>query len=153
MVEIAVAAWVLLALIDKEYRPRFSYIGATALAFVVWMLIADAFALNAVKAFWSNFERMEGWVLLIHLYGLFLAASAVLRVERKWRAWFLASLAVSVVVVGYSLLQLNGNLAIHQGSNRIDATFGNSAYLAIYFLFNTFIAGWLAVTEKYSWLK
>ncbi|MDD2657965.1 MAG: O-antigen ligase family protein, partial [Candidatus Pacebacteria bacterium] len=33
------------------------------------------------------------------------------------------------------------------------ATLGNSAYLAIYFLFNVFIALWLALTERYAWLK
>ena len=153
LIEIAVAAWVVLALLDKEYRPRFSWMGAVVLGFVLWMFVADAFALNATKAFWSNFERMEGWVLLAHLLGFFLAASAVLRVEKKWRAWFLTSLGVSVVIVGYALLQLNGTYAIHQGSTRIDASLGNSAYLAIYLLFSVFVALWLALTEKYAWLK
>ena len=153
LIEIAVAGWVVLALLDKEYRPRFSWIGAAAVGFVVWMFVADAFAPNALKAFWSNFERMEGWVLLIHLLGLFFAASAVLRVEKKWRAWFLTSLGAAVVISGYALLQLNGTYAIHQGSVRVDATLGNSAYLGIYFLFSTFVALWLALTEKYSWLK
>ncbi|MHB8660332.1 MAG: O-antigen ligase family protein [Minisyncoccota bacterium] len=153
LVEIAVVAWAVLALLDKEYRPRFSLIGAAVVSFVAWMFVADAFALNAAKAFWSNFERMEGWVLLVHLLGFFFAAGAVLRVEKKWRAWFLVSLAVSVIVSGYALLQLSGAFAIHQGSTRIDATLGNSAYLAIYFLFNVFIALWLALTEKYAWLK
>lgn len=153
LVEIAFSAWVVLALIDREYRPRFSWIGAITIAFVSWMFIADAFAPNAAKAFWSNFERMEGWVLLIHLLGFFYVAGAVLRAERKWRAWFLTSLGVSLIISGYALLQLNGSLAIHQGSTRIDATLGNSAYLAIYFLFNVFIALWLALTEKYGWLK
>lgn len=153
LVEIAVAAWVVLALLDTAYRPRFSWIGVAVVSFVVWMFVADAFALNATKAFWSNFERMEGWVLLVHLLGFFATAGAVLRVEKKWRAWFLTSLGVSLVISGYALLQLNGSFAIHQGSTRIDATLGNSAYLAVYFLFNVFIALWLALTEKYSWLK
>src|SRR3989338_7386683 len=153
LIEIAVSAWIVLALLDKEYRPRISAIGIAVVGFVVWMFVADAFAINAMKAFWSNFERMEGWVLLVHLLGLFFAASAVLRVEKKWRAWFLTSIGVSVVIVGYALLQINGTFAIHQGSTRIDATLGNSAYLAIYLLFSTFVALWLALTEKYTWLK
>src|SRR3989338_2403432 len=86
LIEIAVVAWAVLALLDKEYRPRSSLIGIVIIAFVAWMFVADVFAPNALKAFWSNFERMEGWVLLIHLLGLFFAASAVLRVEKKWRA-------------------------------------------------------------------
>lgn len=153
LVEIAVVAWGVLAFLDKEYRPRFSWIGVVVVAFVGWMFVADAFAVNAAKAFWSNFERMEGWVLLIHLLGFFFAASAVLRVEKKWRAWFLTSLGVSVILVGYALLQLTGVNQIHQGSTRIDATLGNSAYFAIYLLFNVCIALWLALTEKYAWLK
>lgn len=153
LVEIAVAGWVVLALLDKEYRPRFSWIGAAVVGFVSWMFIADLFAINATKAFWSNFERMEGWVLLAHLLGFFFASSNVLRVEKKWRAWFLTTLAVSVVVAGYALIQLSGRAEIHQGSTRIDASFGNSAYLAIYFLFSVFIALWLALTEKRAWLK
>ncbi len=153
LIEIAVVAWVVLALLDKAYRPRFSWLGASVVAFVVWMFIADAFAPTAAKAFWSNFERMEGWVLLAHLLGFFFAASAVLRVEKKWRAWFLTSLGVAVWLVGYAFLQLNGSLAIHQGSTRIDASLGNSAYFAIYLLFTTFVAGWLALTERRAWLK
>ena len=152
LIEVAVAAWAVLAFLDKDYRPRFSWVGAAALSLVLWMFVADAFAPNAAKAFWSNFERMEGWVLLIHLLGFFFAAGAILRAEKKWRAWFLASLGVSVIVSGYALMQLAGSLAIHQGSTRIDATFGNSAYLAIYLLFNVFIALWLALTEKRRWL-
>jgi O-antigen ligase len=148
LVEIAFFAWVLLALIDSRYRPRLSLVGIATIAFVFWMFIADAFAPNVTKAFWSNFERMEGWVLLIHLLGFFLVSSAVLRVANKWRAWFYTNLGVSVLVMGYAVLQIAGVLMIHQGSTRVDASFGNSAYLAVYLLFTTFVALWLATTEK-----
>ncbi|MEK7604888.1 MAG: O-antigen ligase family protein [Patescibacteria group bacterium] len=153
LVEIAFAAWVVLAFLDKAYRPRFSWVGTLVLAFVVWMGIADAFAINAQKAFWSNFERMEGWVLLVHALGFFVAAGAVLRVEEKWRAWFLTMLGVSSVIVIYALFQINGSLAIHQGSTRIDATLGNSSYLAVYLLLSVGIAVWLALTEQRHWLR
>lgn len=153
LVEILVCAWAVLAFVDKRYRPRFSWLGAAVVAFVVWMFIADMFAINVLKAFWSNFERMEGWVLLAHLLGFFVAGGAVLRVEGKWRAWFLTSLGASVLVTGYALLQLTGQLPVHQGSTRIDASLGNSAYLAIYLLFSAFVAVWLAVTERMTWLK
>ncbi len=153
VVEIAVSAWIVLALIDKEYRPRFSWVGVAVVAFVFWMFIADAFALNPLKAYWSNFERMEGWILLIHLLGLFFATSAILRVEKKWRWWFLSSLGVATIVSIHAVLQLFGIAVIHQGSTRIDSSFGNSAYLAIYLFFNVCFATWLALTSKQSWLK
>ncbi len=151
LVEIAFFAWILLALADTRYRPRISIVGIVAIAFVVWMFIADALAPNAAKAFWSNFERMEGWVLLIHLLGFFFVSSAVLRVHKLWRGWFYTNIGVALLIFGYAFLQLAGVFAIHQGSTRIDASFGNSAYLAIYLLFTTFIAIWLASTETRRW--
>lgn len=153
LVEIAVVAWVVLAALDAAYRPRFSWISAAAIGFVAWMFIADISAINVSKAFWSNFERMEGWVLLIHLLGFFFVSSAVLGAEKKWRAWFLVSLGVSAIISTHALMQLGGAAQIHQGSTRIDASLGNSAYLAIYFLFNVFIALWIALTEKRTWLS
>ncbi len=152
LVEIAFAAWIALACIDRAYRPRFSWLGLVVLGFLGWMLIADAFALNPLKAFWSNFERMEGWVWLAHLAAFFFTASNVLRVEKAWRQWFLASLGVAVILIVHALFQLAGVAAIHQGSTRIDASFGNSAYFAVYLLFTTFVAGWLALTEERRWL-
>lgn len=153
LVEIALAAWVVLALVDKRYRPQYSVLGAIMVALVVWMGVADAFAVNAAKAFWSNFERMEGWVWLAHLLGFFVVASNVLRVEKQWRTWFLASLSVAGVVTLHALLQLAGVADIHQSGARLDASFGNSAYLAVYLLLNVFVALWLALTEKRTWLR
>ncbi len=148
LVEIAFSAWVVLAIIDKEYRPRFSWVGASVVLFVGWMFVADLFAVNVEKAFFSNFERMEGWILLAHLLIFFFVSSSVLGRGQRWRAWFLTSIAVSVYVAGHSLLQLAGLATIHQGSTRIDSSLGNSAYFAIYLLFNVFIACWLAITER-----
>ncbi len=153
LVEVAFAAWAVLAASDPRYRPRFSPITIAVLAFVGWMFVANLFAPNVTKAFWSNFERMEGWVLLAHLGMFFFAAGAVLRVEGRWRAWFLTSLGVSIVILGYASLQVLGVAETHQGSTRATASFGNAIYLAAYLLFNTFIALWLAVTEKQQWLK
>ena len=138
LVEIAVAGWAVLALLDKEYRPRFSWISAAVVSFVVWMFIADAFAPNAAKAFWSNFERMEGWVTLAHLFALFVVLSSVMT-RKLWEWLFRVSVGVSLIVFVYGSLQLAGKLDIHQGGVRLDATFGNATYLAIYMLFHIFL--------------
>src|SRR3989344_2701519 len=42
LVEVAVCAWVVLALLDRAYRPRISAIGIAIVAFVSWMFVADA---------------------------------------------------------------------------------------------------------------
>src|ERR1700743_1382500 len=77
LVEFALGAYVVLALVEPKYRPRFSWTFVLYGAFVTWMLIADLFGGNPAKALWSNFERMEGWVTLIHAFALFLITGAV----------------------------------------------------------------------------
>jgi O-antigen ligase len=152
LVEIAFVGWLALAALDKTYRPRFSWLLAIYGAFVSWLFIADLFAINAHKALWSNFERMDGFVTLIHVFLFFLVASTVLTVDKLWRRWWFTFLSVAALVCGYSLLQLAGGLQINQGGVRVDGTFGNAIYLAVYLMFAAFIAVWLAIESK-GWLR
>jgi O-antigen ligase len=153
LVEIAFAGWILLALADAKYRPRFSWTAVLFGVFVLWMAIADAIGMNPAKAFWSNFERMDGWVTLIHLFMLFLVMSSICRVDALWRKWWLTFLGVAALVCVYGLFQVSGVFAIHQGGVRLDATFGNSDYLAVYMLFAIAVSIWQAFEAKQAWLK
>lgn len=148
LVEIAFFAWMLLAYSDKKYRPTFSWVFVAYGAFVTWMFIADLFAVNAHKALWSNFERMDGWITMIHVFLFFVVTGAVLTADKLWRNWWLTFLGASALVTLYCLLQLSGNLEIHQGGVRVDGTFGNAAYLAAYLLFTVAMAIWQAIESR-----
>lgn len=155
-VEIAFAGWVLLALVDTKYRPRFSWTAALLTAFVVWMAIADSLGMNPAKAFWSNFERMDGWITLIHAFMFFLVTSSIFTADKLWRKWWLTFLAVSAWLCAYGFLQLAHVLQVHQGGARLDATFGNSDYLACYMLFAIAVSIWQAFEAKgkeFTWLR
>lgn len=145
---IAAGAYVLLMVLDRRYRPGFSWILATFAAFVAWMSIANILGVHPEKAFWSNFERMEGWVTIAHLLLFFIVASSVLAVEKLWRKWWLYFLSVAALVCGYGLIQIMGLAQIHQGGVRVDASFGNAIYLAVYLMFCILIAAWLALGSK-----
>lgn len=156
LVEIAFASWIVLAISDRRYRPRFSWTYAWYKSFVFWMLIADLTAVNVHKALWSNYERMDGWVTLIHLLILLVVMGAVLSTENLWRKWWLAFVAGSGIVTLYGIGQMLGLFGIHQGSTRIDATLGNAEYLAGYLLFAIAIALWQAFETRakdQAWLK
>ena len=152
LVEVALAGYMLLALVDRDYRPRFSWTLLAFGALTAWMFVADAMSVNPAKAFWSNFERMDGFVTLIHLFAFFIIASAVLSIERLWKKWWLAVIGVSAVVCAYGALQLLGapGFDIHQGGARVDATFGNAIYLAVYLMFAFFVTAWRAI-EATGW--
>jgi len=151
LVEIGAAAYLALALTNVSYRPKRSILlGAFAL-FVVVIAFADVFGVYPFKSFWSNFERMDGWVTLAHLFLYFVVASAMLNTEKLWRTFFQVELGVSALVALYALLQLFGVASLSTGFSslsRLDATFGNPIYLAVYMLFNVGIASLLFARRR-----
>jgi O-antigen ligase/Flp pilus assembly protein TadD len=140
IVEIITGAWIALAIANPAYRPRRSMLLYAFAAFVLIIGVADIFGVYPLKSFWSNFERMEGWVTLAHLLAYFVVASSILNTERLWKQWWHTSLGVSVIVSVYALFQLLGFITINQGGVRLDATFGNATYLGVYMLFHIMIA-------------
>lgn len=140
LVEILFALWILLMLRDPRYRLKRSWIAITGGIFLVAITVADIFGENFFKSFWSNFERMEGLLTLLHMGAYFVVAAIVLETERLWKWFWGTNLGVSAVVCGYALMQLAGEFEIHQGGDRLDATLGNATYLAAYNLFHIFIA-------------
>lgn len=140
--EIIFGLWLVLAIFDKNYLPKFNkqnLVLILASAFTFILILSTIFSVNPHRSFWSNYERMEGLLAFLHLFALFFVLTAVMNAERLWKWFFHISLGVSAVVGIYGLLQLAGQLEIHQG-NRLDATLGNSSYLAVYMVFHIFLA-------------
>ena len=97
---------------------------------------------------------MDGWVTLIHVFMFFLVTGAIFGADKLWRKWWLTFLSISGILCLYGFMQVSGMLAIHQGGVRLDATFGNSDYLACYMLFAIAISLWQAYeTKKWNWLR
>lgn len=147
IVEIIFGLWIILAARDKKYRPNFSPILISLLVFVAIMGLADLLAVNPYKAFWSNFERMEGFVTLAHLVAYFVVAVSVMKSKKIWERLFNTSIFASVIVSFYGFLQLAGKAPISQGGVRLDSTLGNAAYLAIYVLFHIFLCIYFIVQK------
>src|SRR5882724_2330585 len=136
LVEIIVGSWLALSLVYEKYRPRRSLITGAFALFVIVMVIANAQGVDPYRSFWSNYQYMDGWVTLIHIFAYLVVASSVIASEKIWRLLFQVSLGVSVFVSIYGILQLaRDGLSI-----RIDSTTGNPIYLAVYLLFHIFIA-------------
>ncbi len=158
LVEIAFVGWATLALIDKSHRPRFSWILVSLLTLCGIMLVANLLGEYPVKSFWSVFERMDGYVTLVHLVLLVIVLGSVLKDKRikflnfkttAWQLFFGTILIASVLVVFKAAGQLAGTEVITQGETRINSTLGNAAYMAVYMLFMFFIAA-LAIVKSRS---
>src|SRR3989338_2407352 len=150
LVMIATGAWLILALRDEDYRPKNSWLIKALVAFLIIIGLADIFSVNPFKSFWSNFERMEGWVGIFHLFLYFLVAGTMLNDWKYWKRFFQTSITVSVIMAGYGIFQLAGVLVINQGGTRLDGTFGNATYLAVYMLFHIFLTFFILLRERFS---
>ena len=150
LIEVAVGGWAVLALFNEKYRPRFSWILGGVISLVGIMFFADLFGVNPLKSFWSNYERMEGWVTLLHLLGYFVVLTGMLNSQKLWTRFFNTSLLVSIWINIYGIFQLLGWASAIQGTSRLDTTFGNASYLAIYSVIHIFIALFLWV-RRYNW--
>lgn len=133
LVEIALVLWVGLIFLDKKYRPKISIISIAVLAMLVIVGIADFLAENPFKSFWSNYERMEGYIGLLHLGAYFFLLGSVFK-KNDWLALFHIFGVVGVVSGFWGLLQKLGYLKSIQGGFRADGPIGNPAYFAAYLM-------------------
>ncbi len=158
LVEIAAASWIMLMILDKGFRPKKSIILWTYSAFVFILLLADIFSINPLRSFFSNFERMEGFISHAHLFLYFLMLITLFK-EKVYLTKYKTILFISnIPVLLLGLLQLFGlseflpmkylpalRDAIHklfspsQGGSQLDSSLGNSTYLAIYTVFFIFL--------------
>lgn len=160
IVEITLAAWILLALYEPRFRPRFSWLIPGMAGLLVVMFVANLLGVHPEKSFWSNYERMDGYVTLIHFGAYFVVLGSVLSVRtisffgRQTSSWYIFMVTALVAAVWVALTafqQLAGLTENTRDGWRINGTLGNAAYMAIYMLFNVFVALWVLVQTKVTW--
>ena len=138
LIEVAFALYLILVLRDRSYLPRRSVIVWSFSAFLVIMALATIVSENPLKSFWSNYERMEGYVTLLVLAAYFVMLAGTFS-RRVWFWFFHASLFMSLIVGIFGLAET------FHGVARIAGTLGNSTYLGVYALLHAFLALFLAV--------
>lgn len=157
LVEVLLLLYVVLALREPKYRPKSSLLMWAAAGFAAWMALATVLSVDPVKSFWSNFERMDGYVTLIHAFALFVVAGAVLTAEKWWEKFFNITITVAAlqgINALFQLMHLFGFAPSSQSGARIDTTFGNAIYVAVFMLFAVFITLYMLVREKREpWLQ
>ncbi len=146
IVELVFAAWFVLLLLDAKYRPKFSWVLASFSGFLIIMFFANLFGEHPSSSFWSNFERMDGYVTLVHIFIYILVLSSTLTTKKVWGYYLHTTLLVAFIASLYGLAQYAG--LAEGNSGRIESYLGNSAYLSIYMLFHIFIAFWLLVESR-----
>lgn len=107
---------------------------------MVVVLIANALGHNPYASFWSNAERMDGYVGLLHLYIFFISFIGLMKDRLILNLYI-----VYLIVLGLAL----SFIGLGQTKGRVDSLLGNPIYLASVTLFGIFLSGYFAsVKEK-----
>ena len=107
LVELAIVLWVGLVMIDKSYRPKPSSIFTAVFIFILIVGLADMLGVNPIKSFWSNYERMEGYLTFLHLGAYFLILTTVFK-RKDWLVFFNIFAIASILVGFWGVLQKLG---------------------------------------------
>ena len=153
MIELAFAAWVLLAIRCPEYRLPRSRLAALVGLYLLAMALATLAGVSPERSVWSNYERMMGLFDTAHWMLLIVVAAAVFRSWADWRTLLNVNVAVGLTIGLIGLAErfafapvvdvfhfLGGGQA---ATGRLGVTLGNPTYVGAYFLVNTIIAAGL----------
>lgn len=141
IVDIIFAGWLILLLLDTQYRPKVSGIVLSFLLLLLVMFFANLLGAHPLSSFWSNLERMDGYISLVHTFMYMLVLGSVLHTKKAWDWLLNTSFIIAIVVAFYGLAQGNE-------TERMVSTLGNAGYLAIYMLFHVFFAIWLFISSQ-----
>lgn len=140
-------AYLILAWTEPKYRPRWTPMYLAVIAYFVALAVSVAFAVDPLRAWWGNQERMNGLFTLLHFLAWFMMSASILKTWKEWRKILIYEVALSVIMGCVSLLQLPfPNLLLFPASSRVGGLLDNPIYMAAYQIFNLFFIVWL-------WLK
>ena len=152
-----------------------------ASAFTTAFVLAGFFGIDPAFSFWSNFERGEGGLQILHLYVFFVLLVTLFRERREWKRILWFSLIAALLMIGYGVgaglkyidaeLTTGGDLTgkggpwfqafanfigpgFQESGYRFQGSIGNPAYVAAYLVFMLFYTAYLFFDESkpfHSW--
>lgn len=146
LVELMFGLYLILCLIDKNYRPKKTPLFYVLVAFFIILFLSTIFGVDFQRSMWGNYERMSGWFTLVHFGIYFVVVANIFRSWPEWRALLRWSLIFSFIVglSGFEFLFPESSI-INIGHG---GTLGNQIYIANFVLFHIFIAWHLFRKEE-----
>jgi O-antigen ligase/tetratricopeptide (TPR) repeat protein len=154
-IELAAAIWLVLIWFKKEYRLQNSKIMFSILVFTFIVGLADIVGVNPYNSFWSNYERMEGYITILHLLLYFFILKSILRTWRDWTIFLNLFLVAGTFAGVYAIAMppINAPRYVMEYGARMSGTIGNPPFLASYLLLIVFIGLILITRTQKNLLK
>jgi hypothetical protein len=138
LVELSFTGWLGLAALRRRYLPSLHNPLLWAVGgFLLISGLADFLGANPYRSFWGNYERMEGYLSLVHFGALFVILTCILE-EKDWQVLWNLFLIAGVITALYTVFAWFGVVPPlfqdDEGSHRLRSNIGNANLLATYLL-------------------
>ena len=105
LVEVALLVYIILAILNKKYRPKMNKLIWAVVIFGVIVGLTGFLGVDAYKSFWGTIERGEGFLTISHLVIFFLILSWTLKTKGEWLSYLTGLVVVGLLVDLYAILQ------------------------------------------------
>jgi len=143
LVELMAVFYILLILIDKKYRPKWSLLLISFTIFTGLYIFCGIIGVNFYQSMWGTLERMGGIFSFIHFWVYFVILISIIRTREEWNKILRISVFVGFLSVLFAYgqrLQLGNFFVGWQHGERVIGTIGNPALFAGYLLFIFYLA-------------
>ena len=146
--EIIFFFYVILAVSDARFRPKFNWVLRAVILLTFILIITSFTGIDIFRSFWGNTERMSGVIAWFHFVAFAIILSGILKTEKEWRNFFGIAVVVSILEFFYVLAQYFEASWVWLPGSTI-GTIGNSDLLAIYAIFSAFFSLYLWQSTKH----
>lgn len=142
-------AYLILAWIEPQYRPRWSLMYAAIGAYFLALLLSVIFAVDPVRAWWGNQERMNGLFTLLHFLLWLTMTVSLIKTWPQWQKLLNYQIILGVFMGCVALLQRPfPNLLLFPAGGRVGGLLDNPIYMGAYQLFILFFLALLWFKTK-----
>ncbi len=152
LIGLTLPAYIILAWVEPQYRPRWTPLYCAIVAYYVALLISVIFAVDPLRAWWGNQERMNGLFTLLHFFAWFTMAASLLKTWSQWKKLLIYEVILGGIGAIVALLQIPfPNLLMFPAGARPGGLLDNPIYMAAYQIFNLFFIVLLWLKTKKNW--
>ncbi len=155
LIGITFPAYVALAWMEPAYRPKKHILTWALLWYFAAVALSVVFAVDPMRAWWGNQERMNGLFTLLHFLAWFLMITGVIRTWDEWKKLLRFEVCIAGFMAVVAMLQkLNPSLLMFPAGPRVGGLVDNPIYMAAYQIFNLFFLAllwWKETSKGWKW--
>ncbi len=150
IIEITFALWLVLAITNRAYRPRWTPLTVTLSIFIIVLGITSLSGTNFYRSLWGVADRKIGLIALIHFYTFFIMLSSL---HKKISFEFFSKIAVGIgLLLSIAAIAQHLNplafLWFGGSGDRPGGLLANAPFLAGYLIFGLFFSIRLALAAQ-----